>query len=111
MRLLRTTTRRLMILVAIGAIAFAAARSWPRFVLCRQLAANYAWLKAQEPWARGMAAATPDQERTVLAPSRVRAEYYGRTERMYRRAAWRFWEPIPPAPAVSEPPDDRPIQP
>ena len=34
----------------------------------------------------------------VVEPSRMRAEYYGRTERMYRRAAWRFWDPIPPPP-------------
>src|SRR5438093_1414785 len=96
MRLLRTTTRRLMILIAIGAIVFAAARSWPRFVLCRQLAENYAWLKAQEPWSRGMVGGTSDQERLVVEPSRVRAEYYARLEAKYRGAAWRFWEPIPP---------------
>jgi hypothetical protein len=98
MRLLRTTTRRLMILVAIGAVLFAAARSSGRFRFCMHLADNYGWLRSQEPYARGMVAGTMDQERLVVEPSRVRADYYGRTERMYRRAAWRFWEPIPTTP-------------
>jgi hypothetical protein len=72
----RLTVRRLMMLVAIGAVLFAAARSTHRFRLCMQFADNYAWLRSLEPWARGMIAGTTAQERLVIEPSRIRAEYY-----------------------------------
>ncbi len=84
-----------MILVAIGAVLFAAARSTRRFRLCMDLADNYAWLRSQEPWVRGMLAGTTDQERLVIEPSRMRARYYARQWAKYRHGAWRFWETVP----------------
>ena len=63
-----------MILVGIGAILFAAARSGGRFRLCMRLAEEYAWLRSQEPWAGGMDRWTTDRERRVVEPSRMRAE-------------------------------------
>ncbi len=93
----RLTVRRLMILVAIGAVLFAAARSTRRFRLCMDLADNYAWLRSQEPWAKGMVVETKEQERSVIEPSRIRAAYYARQEAKYRWAAWKFWETVPSA--------------
>ncbi len=92
----RLTVRRLMMLATIGAVLFAAARSTGRFQFCMQLADNHAWLRSREPWVGGMVPGTADQERLVIEPSRVRAEYYGRQEAKYRGAAWRLWEAVPP---------------
>jgi hypothetical protein len=92
---IRRTTRRLMNLVAIGAVRVAVARSTGRLRLCLQLADNSAWLRTQEPWTGGMVTATPDQARLVIEPTRVSAEYYSRQEAKYRRAVGRFRESVP----------------
>jgi hypothetical protein len=97
---LHQTTRRLGTLIVIRAVPLAAASSAKRFRLWMQLAENYSWLRSQETWARGMVPATPDQGSVVIEPSRVRAQSYDEAARLYHRAAWRFWEPIPsPLPA------------
>jgi hypothetical protein len=91
----RLTIRRLMILVAIGGVLIATARSTRRFRLCMQLADNYAWLRSREPWARGMIAWATNRDRLVIEASRGRAEYYARLSAKYRFGAWCFWETIP----------------
>ncbi len=59
----RLTVRRLMILVAVGAVLFAAARSTRRFRRCMDLVNDYAWFRSREPWAKGMVVGTKEQER------------------------------------------------
>ena len=79
---LAMATRRPMILVAIGSVPLAAVDPARRFRQCVQLADNYAWLRAEEPDARGMVAGTIEPERLVVEPSRMRAEYSARQEAM-----------------------------
>jgi hypothetical protein len=97
----RFTVRQMMIAVAVTALLLDAAQRCRHFYHCWQLANVAACLRVRG-YTCGMAELTPEQKRSIVEYSAKRATCFSRLEAIYRRAAWRPWEAIPPVPPRPE---------
>lgn len=122
MRVPRLTTRRLMIVVAILALAFAAERQRRKFApiygLRRRLASVHAfweqhYRRLAKATAKSAARGNTGGGRPVEPEEKLRrraawelemAEYHRRWSREYAWSAWRLWEDLPPRPPRPRPP-------
>jgi hypothetical protein len=99
MRLPRSTTRRLMVLVPLVALSLCVARLYQLRIAYQGLAASHAAeerrYRDRETWAIRMSRKGYVPE-TQVATSRMSADSHAALRRKYERAALSPWLPIPP---------------
>src|SRR4051812_7480090 len=96
MRLPRITTRRLMALVAVAALALSAVPAGRRWHHCRRLAAYHA--RQEQEFRQLQAAALRRRQDDGIGLAEAfeqRAEQHARLRQRFERSAWRPWEPVP----------------
>jgi hypothetical protein len=103
----RLTTRRLMVVVAVVALAMGGVRAWERSRHCRMMAetcgrwesifGHGAWICARVP-----DAIKPDVG-FEIKPDHERANYYASMRRRHERVARYPWLPVPPDPSLPKP--------
>jgi hypothetical protein len=101
LRMPRITTRRIMVAVALVAVALSTARAVRRCRYCLYWAGYYAQCRNYS-MSNCFGPPLSDEKRRAINEG-VRAEC-GRMEAIYLRAAWHPWESVPPCPLDDDPP-------
>jgi tetratricopeptide (TPR) repeat protein len=103
LRFPRLTTRRLMMLVAVLALALVAPRYWRHYRACREAAMRHE--AAERHWRRFLGTPTVSSLATgdVAADPEAMMAHQAGLRRKYERAALRPWEVVPPDPLPPAP--------